>query len=243
MALSGVLGNLFWVVVAGGFVCWLGLLLEVGMGVGVFYERGGLRVGTMVALVVVLIGCVWAGMGGVGRGRWEEGACWRRGRLLREWVLIGVLGLMMVWVFAVDSWVGFYVLYEGSIVPLLVGVCLYGGYFERVGRVLYLLVYLVLFSTPFVVVLLMRVRVGGGVKIGHWELGWLWWLGGVVLAVAMLVKVPMWGVHGWLPKVHVEAPSWGSVVLAGIIIKMGVYGLWRLRSESVASLGGEGMWL
>ena len=41
----------------------------------------------------------------------------------------------------------------------------------------------------------------------------------------MLVKVPIYGLHGWLPKVHVEAPTWGSVLLAGVIIKIGLYGM------------------
>ena len=41
----------------------------------------------------------------------------------------------------------------------------------------------------------------------------------------MLVKVPIYGLHGWLPKVHVEVPTWGSVLLAGVIIKIGLYGM------------------
>ena len=59
----------------------------------------------------------------------------------------------------------------------------------------------------------------------------------------MLVKVPIYGLHGWLPKVHVEAPTWGSVLLAGVIIKIGLYGMDVLvrRGLDVSFLWGVGL--
>lgn len=50
------------------------------------------------------------------------------------------------------------------------------------------------------------------------------------LMLAFLVKVPMWGVHLWLPKAHVEAPVSGSMILAGVLLKLGGYGLMKMYS-------------
>lgn len=62
------------------------------------------------------------------------------------------------------------------------------------------------------------------------------------LLVGILVKVPVFSVHGWLPKAHVEAPVSGSIMLAGILLKLGIYGvcrvIFRLGSPRVTFLYG-----
>nr|QDM37027.1 NADH dehydrogenase subunit 4 [Centrorhynchus milvus] len=243
--MGGLLFDLFWVVVLGGVICWYVVLVMSGVGLGVFYVGSGFVTDLVVLGVVLLVGGVWVGMGSVyGSSVDVKVVKVHGGSVISEGGLSLVLGMMMLCVFLVDSWLGFYVVYEGSMVPLLVGVCLFGAYFERVGSVLYLLVYLVLFSVPLVAVLLISLGEGASLQMGaggfSWLWGWVWWF----LLGSMLVKVPMWGMHSWLPKVHVEAPSWGSVVLAGVMIKMGLYGMWRVRGE-----GGlwvelwDGVWL
>jgi NADH-quinone oxidoreductase subunit M len=64
---------------------------------------------------------------------------------------------------------------------------------------------------------------GGGVSLGSNE-GLVFWL----LAAGFLVKIPVWPLHTWLPDAHVEAPTAGSVMLAGVLLKMGAYGFIRL---------------
>lgn len=56
------------------------------------------------------------------------------------------------------------------------------------------------------------------------ELGLVWW---IMIVGALLVKCPLYGVHVWLPKAHVEAPVVGSIMLAAVMLKLGTFGLLR----------------
>jgi NADH-quinone oxidoreductase subunit M len=62
-----------------------------------------------------------------------------------------------------------------------------------------------------------------GVPLSHREATWLF----AAFALAFAIKVPMWPVHTWLPDAHTEAPTAGSVILAGVMLKMGTYGFLR----------------
>src|SRR5262249_57448318 len=55
-----------------------------------------------------------------------------------------------------------------------------------------------------------------------------WWLF-LAFTAAFAIKVPMWPLHSWLPDAHVEAPTAGSVILAGVLLKMGTYGFLRFN--------------
>ena len=58
--------------------------------------------------------------------------------------------------------------------------------------------------------------------MGDYTVFWL------LILLGMLVKVPVFLVHGWLPKAHVEAPLRGSMILAGVLLKLGIYGICRV---------------
>lgn len=126
---------------------------------------------------------------------------------------------------------GFYVLYESSLLPmfLLIGL---GGSRSRKVRAAYLLViYTLIGSLAMLPVVLLMYSQAGSTSfelLSHTS--WaparqlvLWW--GLFLAFA--VKVPMMPVHLWLPEAHVEASTAGSVLLAGVLLKLGTYGLLR----------------
>src|SRR5690606_6715642 len=68
---------------------------------------------------------------------------------------------------------------------------------------------------------------------------WLW----LAFFASFAVKMPMWPVHTWLPDAHVQAPTAGSVILAGVLLKMGGYGFIRFSLPMFPAASAELMWL
>lgn len=122
-----------------------------------------------------------------------------------------------------------YLFFELSIIPLVFIIVYRGGNEERFEACVYLLLYTI-FSSLLFLVLLVFIRTRNfyffeiNLRLFNSGKGVLW----LIMYFVFLVKMPLYSVHRWLRKAHVEAPVEGSMLLAGVLLKLGCFGAYRL---------------
>lgn len=141
-----------------------------------------------------------------------------------SWVL--VLGLLIIPFFSRHQFWWLIIWFEISLLPIIIIIIGFGAQRVRFPAALYMITYTLLFSLPRIALVLFR----------DWTLLFLTPLSNLgkirffLISIMFIVKIPIFGLHLWLPKAHVERPTLGSIILAGVLLKIGVFGFWIISN-------------
>ena len=153
---------------------------------------------------------------------------------------------LMIGVFAAQDIFLFYLFFEAGLIPMYLIIGIWGGK-ERIYASYKFFLYTLLGSVLMLVAMLWMVYTAGTTFIPDLLVydfppqaqTWLW----LAFFASFAVKMPMWPVHTWLPDAHVQAPTAGSVILAGVLLKMGGYGFIRFSLPMFPEASAQLFWL
>jgi NADH-quinone oxidoreductase subunit M len=154
---------------------------------------------------------------------------------------------LMIGVFCAQDLFLFYILFEAGLIPMYLIIGIWGGA-NRIYAAYKFFLYTLLGSVLMLVAMLWMVNYAGGetyipalmeTDFPAEAQTWLW----LAFFASFAVKMPMWPVHTWLPDAHVQAPTAGSVILAGVLLKMGGYGFVRFSLPMFPEASAELIWI
>nr|YP_010324959.1 NADH dehydrogenase subunit 4 [Dermacentor marginatus]UNO54179.1 NADH dehydrogenase subunit 4 [Dermacentor marginatus]UNO54192.1 NADH dehydrogenase subunit 4 [Dermacentor marginatus] len=141
--------------------------------------------------------------------------------------VILMLNLLMI-CFSSMNFIMFYLFFESVLFPIILMILKWGSQPERIQAGFYMLMYTIFGSLPLLI-LTISYKISLNIVFNEWifsQMGFIFFL----MILGFLVKIPMFFFHLWLPKAHVEAPISGSMMLAGVLLKLGFYGIYRFKS-------------
>ncbi len=154
--------------------------------------------------------------------------------------------LLMIGVFSAQDLYLFYIFFEAGLIPMYLIIGIWGGT-NRIYASYKFFLYTLLGSVLMLIAMLWMVNQAGTTDIPtlmNYDFPaeaqtWLW----LAFFASFAVKMPMWPVHTWLPDAHVQAPTAGSVILAGVLLKMGGYGFIRFSLPMFPEASAQFAWL
>ena len=157
-----------------------------------------------------------------------------------------VMEALMLGVFMAQDLILFYIFFEAGLIPMYLIIGIWGGanriyasykffLYTLLGSMLMLIamLWMIAWSGTFDIPTLMQTDFPRQVQI------WLW----LAFFASFAVKVPMWPFHTWLPDAHVQAPTAGSVILAGVLLKLGGYGFLRFSLPMFPAASADLVWI